>query len=225
MTTLLRPPLPNSKYNILINNTGHACLADFGSFMLAADQLMDTPSSKPGGTLQWMSPELMDPERFGLEDGHPTKESDCYALGMVVYEVLSGMVPFAPYGDYVVLRKITEGDRPARPQGEEGELFTDDIWDTVQLCWKHQPRDRISADTVLSRLERHPPLLRPSSNVDGNAEIGSQPEPGTDGQRDTKASNCTFSPFIPGLSFILLALDRTADCTRYQWALGSTAVK
>lgn len=40
-----------------------------------------------GGTSRWMSPELLDPERFGASDDRPTKESDCYALGMVIYEV------------------------------------------------------------------------------------------------------------------------------------------
>jgi len=37
-----------------------------------------------------MSPELLDPERFGIpdsEDNRPTRQSDCYALGMVIYEV------------------------------------------------------------------------------------------------------------------------------------------
>ena len=37
-----------------------------------------------------MSPELLDPERFGIpetEDDRPTRQSDCYALGMVIYEV------------------------------------------------------------------------------------------------------------------------------------------
>jgi len=41
----------------------------------------------PGGTKQWMSPELLNPESFGLNDSRPTTQSDCYALGMVVYEV------------------------------------------------------------------------------------------------------------------------------------------
>ena len=36
---------------------------------------------------RWMSPELLDPERFGSCDGRPTKQSDCYALGTAVYEV------------------------------------------------------------------------------------------------------------------------------------------
>ena len=43
-----------------------------------------------GGTRRWMSPELLDPERFGMpesEDNRPTRQSDCYALGMVIYEV------------------------------------------------------------------------------------------------------------------------------------------
>jgi len=37
-----------------------------------------------------MSPELLDPERFGMpesEDNRPTMQSDCYALGMAIYEV------------------------------------------------------------------------------------------------------------------------------------------
>ena len=40
-----------------------------------------------GGTIRWTSPELLDPERFGLEGDRPTRESDCYAFGMVIYEV------------------------------------------------------------------------------------------------------------------------------------------
>jgi len=38
-----------------------------------------------------MSPELIDPKEG---DGRPTKDSDCYALGMVVYETISGHLPF-----------------------------------------------------------------------------------------------------------------------------------
>jgi len=37
-----------------------------------------------------MSPELLDPERFEMpqsEGNRPTRQSDCYALGMVIYEV------------------------------------------------------------------------------------------------------------------------------------------
>ena len=43
------------------------------------------------GTTRWMSPELLDPNYFN-SDGLPSRESDCYALGMVIYEV-SGLLP------------------------------------------------------------------------------------------------------------------------------------
>lgn len=47
--------------------------------------LSETASSSEG-TRRWMSPELLDPEGF-CSDGRSTRESDCYALGMVIYEV------------------------------------------------------------------------------------------------------------------------------------------
>ena len=45
-----------------------------------------------GGTTRWMSPELLYPEGYGTSDGRPTKQSDCYALGMVVYEVNTDVI-------------------------------------------------------------------------------------------------------------------------------------
>jgi serine/threonine protein kinase len=50
-----------------------------------------------GGTHRWMSPELLDPELFGIpqsEGDRPTRQSDCYALGMVIYEVRVRGSPF-----------------------------------------------------------------------------------------------------------------------------------
>ena len=88
--------LPCSQANILINHEGRACLADFGLITIVSDQSTVLSSCIQGGTIQWMSPELLDPERFDLKETRPTKESDCYALGMVIYEVLSGQTPFAP---------------------------------------------------------------------------------------------------------------------------------
>jgi len=87
--------------NILINQGFRACLADFGLSTIvgmecraAANISLVSVASEPslmsftpGGTTRWMSPELLDPHRFGITDSRPTKQSDCYALGMVVYEV------------------------------------------------------------------------------------------------------------------------------------------
>ena len=113
-----------------------------------------------------MSPELLNPEAFGLKESRPTQESDCYALGMVIYEVLSGQRPFTQSTrETTVIFKVLQGDRPSRPEGKEGMPFTDDIWQVLELCWKPQPHDRINAKAVLQGLEGNLSLLRPDTTA------------------------------------------------------------
>ena len=100
-----------------------------------------------------MSPELFDPERFGLKTGCPTKRSDCYALGMLIYEVLSGKIPFSRHHGYAVVVKILKGERPGRPRGAIGTRFTNEVWDILESCWEHTPRNRPRIGDVLQRLE------------------------------------------------------------------------
>ena len=140
-----------------------------------------------------MGPELLHPELFGFAKVHLTKESDYYALGMVVYEVLSGYTPFAPARGPVVMFKVLGGERPKRPQGDEGKLFTDAIWSVLERCWKPQPSDRPGAKTVLLCLEGTPLSSRPPSAVGGVVETE------TDYHSDTTASDSgMFLRFVRG---------------------------
>jgi len=145
--------LPGSKANILINHRSQACLADFSLLTMVSDQSTVISSRIEGGSIPWMGPELLDPGKFGLSESRPTKESDCYALGMVVYEVLSGGKPFAPNTSVVIMRMVLEGSRPGRPQKEEGRLFTGMIWAVLERCWEPRPSDRTSVGVVLQALE------------------------------------------------------------------------
>jgi len=198
IVTFLRPGnLPNPKANILIDRNGRARISDFSLLTIAPDQSTFLSSCIQGGTIHWMSPELLDPESFDLKKIRPTKQSDCYALGMVIYEVLSGQTPFAPRTAPVVIRKVLERERPERPQGEEGAPFTDVIWTILEQCWDHSPGDRASARAVLLCLEGDLPSELPSSsNVDGDSEAES------DDQLDaTPSDSGTFSPFHLGFAF------------------------
>ena len=141
----------------MINDGSHACLAGFSSLTFASDRSTTMMSYfEESGTLRWTSPELLDPKSFGLMETRPTKESDCYALGMVIYEVLSGQVPFAPWKDIIVIWKIVNGDRPERPWGKEGRLIKGAIWRVLEHCWKYQPSERPTAKAVLQSLESIP---------------------------------------------------------------------
>lgn len=111
-------------------------------------------SSITGGTTRWMSPERLNPDQFGIKD-RPTRESDCYALGMVILEVLSGDVPFTKdWSENMVVVKVIDGERPGRPQGAENVWFTDDLWGTLQACWSFQPNARPTVDAVFECLKR-----------------------------------------------------------------------
>jgi len=155
--------------NILINHNGSACLAGFSLLAAVSDLPTIISSTVESGMARWMSPERLSPKEFGLEDGRPTRESDCYALGMTIYEVLSGEVPFAQEDiEVIVAFKVLHGKRPNRPQETQGGWFTDGLWETLELCWKRQPGDRPGLDTVLQRLQgvMQPIRLPPATTND-----------------------------------------------------------
>jgi len=158
---------PDPQTNILVNKDGRACLADFALMRIISDSSDNPANSAAVATARWKSPSPLSPERFELKGRHPTKESDCYALGMTIYEVLSGLTPFFEYPPIIASQKTLDGARPTRPQGAEGAWFTDDIWGMLERCWEPQPSDRATASAILPGLEGSTPSLEPSSDVDG----------------------------------------------------------
>jgi len=154
--------------NVLIDGNGRARLTGFSLIAMASDQSTVISPAMVDGTIPWMSPELLDPGTCYLKESRPTKESDCYALGMVIYEVLSGRTPFDSYRDPEVVLRVLSGERPARPQGDEGRLLTDNIWEILGRCWTLWPSDRPSAKAILLGLEGNPLPLGPLSDPEGD---------------------------------------------------------
>ena len=154
-----------------------------------------------------MSPELLDPDRFGLRDSRLTKHSDCYALGMVILEVLTGVHPFSNYNNLIVASKIVEGKRPGRPEGEERVWFTNDLWEMLEQCWSTQPEERPAIDAVLQCLRRGSTTWRPLP-----------PDPGDRAQSDSgEQSDFTLS-YTLGIepsTFLYLVLKLTHPQTPF----------
>ena len=103
--------------------------------------------------VRWMSPELVAPEEFGFKRSRPTKSSDCYAFGMVIYETISGNLPFYETRDMAVFLSVVLGKHPSR-----GAAFSEDLWKMMESCWRFQPDDRPSIADVLR-------FLRADSNI------------------------------------------------------------
>ena len=142
-----------------------------------------------------MSPELFYPENFGLKDSRPTKYSDCYALGMVIYEVLSGQVPFPRYNICAVVAKVSRGERPGRPRGAEKKWFTDRVWRTLQGCWAPKRDHRPRIEDVLRCLEESsrfwtpiPPRKAEDSSTT-NSSTPNSSDPATDGTTEDSGAS------------------------------------
>ena len=129
-----------------------------------------------------MGPELLEPELFGFKDSRPTKQSDSYALGMVILEVLSGQTPFPLCKEFTVMRKVIGGERPGRPQEAEGIWFTDGLWGTLEQCWSPQPKDRPTIEAVLEHLEQVSVVWQPlPPSEDDGAETDTDEESSSTG--------------------------------------------
>jgi len=148
-----------------------------------------------------MSPEILDPDRFGLGESRPTKHSDCYALGMVILEVLTGVHPFPNYNNLIVASKIVEGKRPGRPEGEERVWFTNDLWEMLEQCWSPQPERRPAIDVVLQCLRRGSTTWQPLP-----PDSGDRAQSDNDEQPDFTLSH---SLGIEPSTFLHLALNLT----------------
>lgn len=89
--------------NIFISIEGHTKIMDFGISKSKFERGV-TETGKNVGTLFYMSPEQIRGE-------NPTIESDVYSLGVTLYEMLTGHVPFEAPTDY----EIFEGHLKKEP--------------------------------------------------------------------------------------------------------------
>jgi beta-lactam-binding protein with PASTA domain/predicted Ser/Thr protein kinase len=90
--------------NVLIDREGRARVADFGIARAGTSEITQTGSVL--GTAQYLSPE----QAQGLET---TAASDVYSVGAMLYEALTGQVPFdADTPVAVALKQVSEAPRP-----------------------------------------------------------------------------------------------------------------
>jgi len=137
-------------------------VADFGlaAIIEETSSSITAVDSKLKGTTRWMAPELFFPDRFGFTGEFanqiPSKDTDIYATGMTILEVITGCPPFAHViRSETVIYKVMEGVRPDRPSSG----FPDTLWELLVATWvvidAQVPEGRPPASTVLDRLKEH----------------------------------------------------------------------
>jgi eukaryotic-like serine/threonine-protein kinase len=143
--------------NILLHD-GRALVADFG-IALAASKAGGSRMTETGmslGTPHYMSPEQAMGER------EITGRSDVYALGAVLYEMLTGDPPFSgSTAQAVVARVVTESPRPLIPQRH---TITPQVEAAVLQALEKLPADRFATAAQFAEALRSPAATRPMAS-------------------------------------------------------------
>lgn len=162
--------------NVLLERSGDAGatvpkVTDFGISKLA-EQKPSARRTSVIGTPDYMAPELID-------DSQPTVSSDLYGVGIMLYELLTGVTPFMGGSPLSVLRKHAELP-PGRPAG-----IPDSLWGVIADLLSKDPAQRpTSASAVADRLDAQMEMLAP---IPALATLREPPSPDAEAQTQLKS--------------------------------------
>jgi beta-lactam-binding protein with PASTA domain/predicted Ser/Thr protein kinase len=130
-------------HNVLVDADGRARVTDFGIARAGASEITQTGSVL--GTAQYLSPE----QAQGFE---VDARSDLYSVGVILYEALTGQVPFqAETAVAIALKQVSE--RPRRPS-EINPRVSPALDGVVMRALAKDPDNRFqSADEFLRALD------------------------------------------------------------------------
>jgi serine/threonine-protein kinase len=169
--------------NIMINNRGVVKVADFG-IALASNDISSSKLTSTGalvGTPGYLPPEVCLGKAVD-------QRSDIFALGIVLFETLTGRMPFNDASPLKLMLEIVESDIP------DIREFNPDVDDeTVRILGRmleKNPSDRYqSCDELNADLMKHPQAIGPLSLKAKPVDQGDKatmiglPTPGTGGHK------------------------------------------
>ncbi len=121
--------------NVLLNSAGHACIADFGLARMLETQ-QQQPLSSAGevhGTPRYMSPEQAEGK---LVDSR----TDIYSLGLILYEMSTGKIPFKDDSVFQTLA-LRVAEIPQSPKLVNPAL-SEKLVAIILRCLERDPRNR-----------------------------------------------------------------------------------
>lgn len=129
--------------NIIISREGKVKVADFGIAKAASS---NTLTSSAMGSVHYISPEQ-------ARGGYSDEKSDIYSLGITIYEMISGRVPFE--GDNAVSIALSHIQEEARPLGDIIPGIPISIDKIVQKCLQKKAERRYSSVVELIEDLKH----------------------------------------------------------------------
>lgn len=129
--------------NIIISREGKVKVTDFG---IAKATNSNTITSNAMGSVHYLSPEQ-------ARGGYSDEKSDIYSLGVTLYEMLTGEVPFA--GDNTVSVALLHIQSEAIPLRQIDNTIPYSVEKIVQKCMQKKPERRyLTASDLIQDLKR-----------------------------------------------------------------------
>lgn len=155
--------------NILMDKRGNIKIADFG-IAVALNQNSVTQTNSAVGSVHYMSPEQT---RGGLV----TKQSDIYSLGIILYELITGSVPFN--GDSAVAIALKHAQEPIPSIKEKDEKVPQSLENVVLRATAKDPRLRyasayemqVDLDTSLEKQRANEPPFLANNGLNNDETI------------------------------------------------------
>ncbi len=127
--------------NIMLNRLGAVKLMDFGIARMIGSQRM-TRANRIIGTLEYMAPEL-------LENQEPSIQSDLYAVGILLFELLTGKMPFNANSETTLISQILN-KKPDVIQTYVPDI-PKSLEDIVEKLLQKKPEKRYASATELKQ--------------------------------------------------------------------------
>lgn len=118
--------------NILVDKNGYIKITDFGISRLESEDTM-TQTKSIIGSIHYLSPEQ-------IKGQMATKQSDIYSLGIILYEILTGKVPFN--GDTAVSIAIKHSQQPIPSVRDFDPRIPQALENVVLKATTKNPHDR-----------------------------------------------------------------------------------
>src|SRR5271166_1302048 len=149
-------------HNVLLDDEGRARVTDFGIARAGASDMTLTGSIM--GTAQYLSPEQAQGQAVSVA-------SDLYSVGVILYELLTGVVPFE--GETAVAIAFKQVSAQPRPPSELNPALPPSL-DAVVLCaLAKDPAQRYAdAEQFIAVLQRQRAALPSTSGVLLAAPVG-----------------------------------------------------
>lgn len=126
--------------NVLLDANDYPKVCDFGMSRLIPEG--SEVMSGSIGTAQWMAPEVM-------RSDHYTEKADVYSFGILLWELLTGDVPFRQMRDVqVTLAVLSNNARPLMPTNASPRLAK-----LIRVCWDSDPEVRPDFATIVKMFE------------------------------------------------------------------------